>query len=440
MAAYAARRWLARNAAAVKVFTCSFEHVHTYTNIPTYISLVSCLPALEDVKLRLPKPLVPKDLDCMLEALAWLPRLRALALSLYGDERVIDSMVLPYCPDTSAFAKLRSLTRLALSFGGADTYTIAGVVPALVSLTAFAELYLSLPRFTVVPADLGQLKGLRSLVFFDITLTHFEAGCLKLPSLLSLKFDKCRIGHVEEMMGVTALQHLTSMTFGQGQGPRAFYQQLVRLPRLQRLIFDSCGGFLACPWRSRLPADLGSLSSTLLHLCCCRAMLTQLPLAIMQLAALEHLDAKENSIAELPAEITALSRLTELVLGRRYSRDLLHMLPPLDVRALGDLSAFPALGRLAFHCCEVVLCESMLGAVRHASLTSIAFYASHPAPECALTVLQLSQALRRLRRGSVLHFTNCEPSANRHAVHALQSAHALPPLHKFQVALQAYGM
>ena len=443
MAAYAARRWLARNAAAIKVFTCRFIYERTFTNIPTYMSLVSCLPALEKVKLRVPRPLVPEDLDCLLEALAWLPRLRALALSRAeaGVRSSSDNEASQPCPDTSAFAKLRSLTKLALTFGKADTYTVAGVVDALVSLTCLAKLKLSIPRSTVLPAALRQLKGLRCLKLSDLNLEAFQASCLELPNLLSLEFFDCQLCNAEVVPGVTALQNLTGIKLGHGQGPRLFDQQLVRLPRLQRLVFDECGGFLACPWQSRRPADMGSLSSTLLHLSCCRAMLTQLPLAFMQLAALEHLDVSETSIAELPSGITALSKLTELVLGRCYRREYLHDTRPLDVRALSDLSAFPALCRLSFHCCEVTLCETMLGAVRHASLASMAFVISHPAPECALTVLQLSQELRRLRRGSVLRFRYCEPpSGHRHAEYEFQSAHALPPLYKFQVALQAYGI
>ena len=72
------------------------------------------------------------------------------------------------------------------------------------------------------------------------------------------------------------------------------------------------------------------------------------------------------------------------------------------MRALGDLSGFPALCRLRFAFCEVMLCGSMLSAVRHASLARVAFVVSHPAPECAPLLLQLSQALKRLGRGSVL--------------------------------------
>ena len=44
-------------------------------------SLVTCLPALEDVSLWL-CPLNKDDLWCLLEALAWCPRLKALDLSM----------------------------------------------------------------------------------------------------------------------------------------------------------------------------------------------------------------------------------------------------------------------------------------------------------------------------------------------------------------------
>ena len=98
-----------------------------------------------------------------------------------------------------------------------------------------------------------------------------------------------------------------------------------------------------------------------------------------------------------------------------------HLLRPLDARALGDLSAFPALCKLAFHYCEVMLCESVLGAVRHSSLASMSFHMAHPAPDCVRMVLKLCQELRQ--RG-MLDLTDDSP------------AQALPPFHKFKAALE----
>ena len=104
--------------------------------------------------------------------------------------------------------------------------------------------------------------------------------------------------------------------------------------------------------------------------------------------------------------------------------------------ALGDLSSFPAMCKLKFCFCEVVLCMSLpAGIVQHTSLASMCFCDAHPAPECALMVLQLSQALRQVGRGSVLKLANGAES-ERWADRALQSAEPLPPFHKFKAALE----
>ena len=106
--------------------------------------------------------------------------------------------------------------------------------------------------------------------------------------------------------------------------------------------------------------------------------------------------------------------------------------------ALGDLSGFPALCKLTFSFYEVQLCMSLHGGVvRHTSLASIVFDFAHPAPECVPMVLQLSQDLRRLRRGSMIKLGaggswHYERWGNR----AVQSAQALPPFHKFRAALE----
>ena len=400
------------------------------------------MPALQTVDLRLPRPLVPTELGCLLNALSWLPRLQTLDLSvdnIDADDYSDDEASQP-CPDASAFAKLRSLTKLRLSFGGADTYTVAGVVDALVSLTGLVQLELGLPRSTVVPAALGQLKGLRSLVLCNLRLCDFEAGCLELPNLTRLDFDCCSFLDLDTLPGVTALQNLISIIFAYCQGPHFFDRQLVQLPRMRELNYHACETGGACQWLSQPSADMGSLASSLRYLACSGVGLTQFP-ALTQLVTLERLDLRDSEFAVVPFAITALSRLSELLLGRWFCDYALHQCKtrPLDARALGDLSAFPALRELDFSHCEVMLCESMLGAVRHASLSSIAFHVSHPAPECALMVLQLSRALGRLGRGSVLR---CEGYVDRegHTEQALQKAHALPPLYKFQVALQAYGI
>ena len=59
------------------------------------------------------------------------------------------------------------------------------VVGALAPLTRLAELGLDFPRFraATVPDTLGQLKGLRSLLLYNMQPCVLEAGCLDLPLL-----------------------------------------------------------------------------------------------------------------------------------------------------------------------------------------------------------------------------------------------------------------
>ena len=108
-AAHAARCWLARSAAGVRLI-CN----QTKAAAATCTSLVYCLPALEDVELKLCAPLYQEDLGCLLEALAWSPRLRTLDLSMRGVVAGYKHLHWPF--PAPALANLSSLTSLALTF------------------------------------------------------------------------------------------------------------------------------------------------------------------------------------------------------------------------------------------------------------------------------------------------------------------------------------
>ena len=145
--------------------------------------------------------------------------------------------------------------------------------------------------------------------------------------------------------GVSALQCLTAIEFAEASGPLTVDPQLAQLPGLQRLVLSQqlAPELLDPLGPLRLPADMGALSSTLLHLDISGHTGTRFPQALMQLVALKHLNATENEFAALPAGITALSRLTELMLGRicMFDEDPLQLRGkrPLDVRALGTCHA-----------------------------------------------------------------------------------------------------
>ena len=446
LAACTARRWLARHAAGVKYIICSRTATVRWT-AAACTGLVSCLPALETVVLTLPDTLVSDDLGCLLDALAWCTRLQALHLCVEHPLCEGDQAVQPVT-DVRAFEKLRSLgqlrslTQLALIFGANDPYVLPDVVDALVSLTGLAELGIGIYQPSVVPAALGQLKGLRTLQIWGLRPDAFQAGCFDLPNLTSLHFRRCDVSDAHVLPGISALQSLTSIEFSEGLSPRFFFPQLVQLPRLQRMVFQAgvLGQGGACSRLCKLPADLGSLRVTLLHIDFSGQRLAQFPLAQTQLVALKCLKATRNDFAGLPAGITALSRLTKLKLGRvTPDNDVLqlHDKLALDVHALGDLSGFPALCKVCFDSCEVLMCESVASATWHPSLASLSFNLAHPALECMLAVLQLCQAHKRLRGRNVLSFVDerwFKFPAEKYNVQGL------PPCHKFKAASVACGL
>ena len=332
-------------------------------------------------------------------------------------------------------------------------YTLADVVGALVPLAGLAELSINSRRPAeegrpdAVPAALGQLKGLRSLQLFNMRPCILEAGCLDLPVLESLEFTRCDFEGADVLLGVAALRCLTSIAFLAVQGLHCFHPELVQLPRLARLVLSQDipldvpdhGVYDGAPaGLFRLPADMGLLSLSLVDLEVSGLRLTHFPDALTQLVALERLVANKNEFAKLPASVTALSRLTELALGRLVTGSGIlrpHKIYPLDVRALGDLSAFPALRTLSFAFCEVALCVSLPGgAVQHPSLESICFCLAHPAPDCVPMVLQLSQELRRLRGGSVVKVAGNVEDLDLFAA-LMRCAQALLPFQIFKAAL-----
>ena len=417
---------------------------------PACTGLICYLPSLETVDLRLIAPLATNDLGGLLEALAWCTRLRALGLNMrdIDSDGADDDLYLPF--PAPALAHLSSLTWLALQFDEQDPYALADLVGALVSLTGLAELRVGFPKPAVVPAVLGQLTGLRVLELYDICPCALEAGCFDLPDLEGLVFVECTFQDAEVLLGVSALQHLAHIEILCCDALYGVDAQLAQLPGLQRLVlsresqFQDLTSFSSPPAPLRLPADMGSLSSTLLHLDVSGLRLAHFPPVLTQLVALEHLNATGNKFAELPACVTALSKLTELVLGRLISsRDPLQLQVkrPLGVCALGDLSSFPALRKLTMTFCEAMLCASILGAAGHGRLASLCFCIAHPAPECAPAVLQLSRELWRLGRGSVVKaVSERRYVGNRHfdvILDARHDAQGRAPFQRFKADLEA---
>ena len=268
LAVCAARRWLTRYAAGVKfIRSCNVK-------ASACASLVVCLPALEGVALNFFRP-VRDDLGCLLDALAWCHYLSALDLSVecFEDSEADDDLIWPVSY-ARACAKLSSLTKLTLAFNEEDCCSLFDVVGALVPLTGLVELTLSFSQPGVVPASLGRFKLLQSLTLSGFSPCVLVAGCLALPNLQSLEFSECDFTEdADKLPGIIALQRLTRVEISGGEGPRFFDPQLVQLSRLQRLVLscniddDDEDVASSAPARPlRLPADMGLLSSSLLHL------------------------------------------------------------------------------------------------------------------------------------------------------------------------------
>ena len=431
-AACAAKRWLARNGASVSRIRSGFMF-----SASACMSLVSCLPALEHIHLVVELRKLD-DLGRLVEVLAWCSHV--CALDLFILDNTGDDQPQFFCK-VPAFAKLRSLRRLGLSFGEAEVHhVLADVVDALVSLTGLEVLDMNLAQPACMPAALNKLKSLKALQLHSMKPCVFEAGCLDLPMLESLETYYCDIEDAGGLTGIASLPSLTHIEFTFGQGP-PFVAQLLQSPCLHYAVFDTLEPFSGSSTLrlARLPFDMGLQCMALRYLSFDGHGYTQFPLALTQLVALESLNASKNDFAEVPAGITALSRLTMLRLGRMAGKYPMHTRArrPLDARALGDLSAFPALCALGFEYCEVMLCESLLGAVQQGGLASLIFSVAHPAPDCAMMVLQLGQALKRLRRGGTVQVLG-EEALRETAYETLVKS--LAPFQKFVAAMQACGV
>ena len=198
-AARAARRWLARYAAGVKRISNqegSDECYVTECDAPASACarLVSCLPALESADLRIYGPLDQDNVGCLLEALASCTALRALDLFLRPDHPVHAPQPVPASGCAPAFAKLRGLTKLALTLCDKYPYTLAEAIGPLLSLTGLVNLWIQqycsyVSPDAVVPAALGQLKGLQILQMDDLRSVSLRRGVSTCPTCRTCALD-----------------------------------------------------------------------------------------------------------------------------------------------------------------------------------------------------------------------------------------------------------
>ena len=458
-----ARRWLARHAAAAKAFTVKVDEL-SQTTLDSMDFLLSLLPGLEAASVTVAAEAIDQgdfgydqsyetiSLGILVDALAQCQRLQALTLRYTANGMGIVPSA-PVASLVSAFSKLSpSLVKLDVSV--CEFQLPPSIGPGMLGnvapLTGLTDLRLHVlyeatneaPHETsFLTQSLSAFKRLHRLELSELRGLRLDAGCLELPDLASLTFDQCCFADSPaQLPGLGVLSCLTSLAFLSCDGLRSLSVcGLEQLPSLQKLV---CAGgewdrrtSFGRVW-SNLPADMGSLSPTLLSLDVSIVDLAAFPLAVTQLTALQCLQAHRNSFSVVPAGITALGRLETLELGRRgdpgHTATRRMPVKKIDASALGDLSSFPLLSTLGVARCEVKLSSAFGGAAGHGRLANLVFRNAYPAPECVVTVLQYRQELQRQGRGGVLQLKEC-------LIPARLTRQDITPCRKFRLALEACG-
>jgi len=197
-----------------------------------------------------------------------------------------------YLNDPNNQAQLQGITQLTLRSSDLD------ILPAEIGLlTSLQTLVITGCSLTSLPAEIGQLTALRELYVSDNQLTSLPAEIGQLTALgwLNVRFNQ-----------------LTSLPVEIGQ-----------LTALRRI--DIWGNKL-----TSLPVEIGQLTA-LQFLEIRNNQLTSLPAEIGQLAALERLDVRFNQLTSLPAEIGQLTALQWLDVSWNQLTSL-----PLEMRNLSS--------------------------------------------------------------------------------------------------------
>ncbi len=269
---------------------------------------------------------------------------------------------------------------------------IAHLVAGLAGLSRLRALTLGshLIRMAApLPACLSRLAQLTSLSLCGLDGLRCAPGWARLPSLASLKFDRCTFAADREdaLPGMDSLVALTSFDVSGCPSLRVLPASLWQLTQLRRLAhWKNTSRSVQSP-RSELPvAGLPTLGAP------CFASLTSLRLAghnlpvfpagILAMSCLKHLDLCHGCFEHLPEDITVLTALEELRLGRYANfRDGSRYMTggSLDARALGSLAGFPRLRRLSVNNCCILFCPSIQAAAVHPCLEHLRLRSSYPA-------------------------------------------------------------
>ena len=233
---------------------------------------------------------------------------------------------------------------------------------------------------SVLPAYIAALRDLRMLELVGFLRLLCAPGWADLPNLETLHLEDCGVhgGGEHAFPGLAALISLTHLRFNDVSTLVRWPSALWCLTRLR--VLEHFVNFNYDPPQAALPPACSQLRG-LQELYLKGQGYHSFPSVITQLTALSSLCLEKSCFEVLPAGITALASLVNLSLGHRG----LGEPGDLDVRVLGDLSAFPRLTNLELYHCAVTSSCTFADAANHPMFESLVF-------ENAFAVAGLSRA------------------------------------------------
>ena len=242
-----------------------------------------------------------------------------------------------------------------------------------------------------------------------VRTTHLVGGLAGLLRLRALTLES-QFGHLEVPLPacLSRLPQLTSLRLCRFHGLRCM-PGWARLPSLVSLKFDKCT--FAADGEEALPGMDALTALTGLSLAGYNVPV--FPAGILAMSCLKHLDLTHGCFEHLPERVSVLTALEELRLGRyngdRYNCEERGRIGgSLDARALGSLAGFPRLRRLTFNNCCVLFCPSIQAAAVHACLERLRLRSSYPASGPSwLAFLEVVGSLLQQGRPDAFHMVNC---------------------------------
>jgi len=314
---------------------------------------------------------------------------------------------------TLSFAASKA-NRLVWPVDWPPTFSLAHLVEGLAGLPrlrALALMVRDVGMNATLPASVSRLAQLTSLMLGGFYGLYSVPGWARLPALARLDYSECVFAGDGEaaLPGMDALVSLTSFQLWNCPSLRVLPESLWRLTQLRRIHHHTDKGEVTGAARSKLPVAGLPLRApcfaSMIGLTLAGHNLPAFPLGIFSMARLVYLDLSHSCFEQLPEGVSVLTGLQDLHLGRHAAGEL-EVGGRLDARALGSLAGLPNLRELGFNNCSVLLCPSFQAASAHPRLERLHLDTSHPAPGPSfMAFLGFVHALLQRGRPTMLELT-----------------------------------